>query len=623
MTDAASSNSTPTPGRQPFRRRELFILAAILAAGLGLRIGYLCELVHTPDFADPVVDPEYHDYWARALVTGDWTPPPHASGDPLIPSTPYFRPPGYPYFLAAVYRVGGNSYYAPRIAQMLLGLANCVLAFLLARRWFGSEAGLFAAALMSGYWIFIYFEGELQEPVLLIFLLLLSTHVLALWAAHPRWYLPLLAGVLLGLAALVKPNPLLFLPFGVLWTWWVARRRRCRLGTYVCGLGLVLGAAIAIAPATIRNYVVDRDITLISANSGINLYIGNNEYAGGLFLRQIPGWGWFFTCYDYPRIVERTKEEVGRPLTYADVSSHYRGKALRFIRENPGRFAALTIRRCFLFWHPEEIAHNKVIDCERAASSVLAHLPGSFPFVLAVFLFGLGTLVYDANTEQRGPAARTLDAQTIEVSILLIALIAAFFLSYLFFFNAALYRVPLIPFLLLFGAYGISRVRQFARAANFRAAGFCVVVIAALYLLAGVQLVPYQSPGLAAWHGHRAKLFQRQGKPDQAERELRAAIGENPRALEGYILLADLQEGQGRVIEALETLQRGVRSTRGHPVIQCELGDLLLKLGRPEQAKAAYREALRYNPDYVKAREGLEAAMDADWRTRSRNPAGP
>ena len=74
-------------------RWTLLVLVAILVLGAGLRLLYLRDLKSDPLFVRPALDAELHDYWARALATGDWTVPTHRH-DPEIRTTPYFRPPG-------------------------------------------------------------------------------------------------------------------------------------------------------------------------------------------------------------------------------------------------------------------------------------------------------------------------------------------------------------------------------------------------------------------------------------------------------------------------------------------------------------------------------------------------
>ena len=117
----------------------------ILVVGAGLRIAYLGEVRQLPDFRHPAVDAAFHDYWARGIAFGEWEPG-ERFDDPGVRTSPYFRPPGYAYFLAAIYAVGGNGYVTPRVVQAVLGLGSALLGFLFARRRFGRWPALLLAA---------------------------------------------------------------------------------------------------------------------------------------------------------------------------------------------------------------------------------------------------------------------------------------------------------------------------------------------------------------------------------------------------------------------------------------------------------------------------------------------
>ncbi len=126
MIEKNSQSKTGSLFEKIIHNKEFLFLCGILFVGLVLRAAYLSEIVKDPDFTTPTTDAAYHDYWARALVSGDWTQL-GKMNDPQIQSTPYFRPPGYPYFLAFVYWLTGSSFLAARIVQMGIGLINCIL----------------------------------------------------------------------------------------------------------------------------------------------------------------------------------------------------------------------------------------------------------------------------------------------------------------------------------------------------------------------------------------------------------------------------------------------------------------------------------------------------------------
>src|SRR5262245_15244870 len=319
-------------------------LATILLVGAGLRAAYLTELRQDPLFLSPALDAELHDYWARGIAFGAWSVPPDRT-DPKIRTTPYFRPPGYPFALAGIYRLPGGTPVAARVVQFAVGLAGALLGFALARRYAGVTAGVVCAGLMATSWNLIFFEGELLDSFLLA--VLTPAAILLTRAAGDRaaGWISVLAGASLGAFALVRPNGLVLLPVAAAWVYWVHHRGARGPTAWRAPLLFFAGGLLVISPATLRNYAVSGEWVPISSNGGINLYIGNNPRADGIragipdleALAGIHGW----TCFDYPLVVDGLSREVGRPLGYGEASRVWASKARRWIFENPGRFASL------------------------------------------------------------------------------------------------------------------------------------------------------------------------------------------------------------------------------------------------------------------------------------------
>ncbi len=542
-----------------------------------IRSAYLTEVKSAPAVRYPAFDAAFHDHWAHCLASGDWSAPEFYS-DPRIHETPFFRPPGYPYFLAGLYALSGQDPIVVRVVQMLIGLASCVLAFLFGRSVFGRGVGLIVAALMSCYWIFIYFEGELLAPVLLIFLLLATLNVLARWLSRTTYTNTIATGVLLGLSALVRPNALVLAPIALVWIWWIARRRRDPGRFRVALLGLPLGVLLAIAPATIRNYVVAGDLVMITSNVGVNFYIGNNEYtdcvsANVPILGEITTLG-SWTCFDEPAIVSAVERIEGRPLKSSEVSRFFAAKAFAHIAEHPGRTAELMGKKTLLFWGPAEISNNKVIHFDRANSRVLRFLPG-FPLALALSIIGLLLFFLELRTgggltgTTTGPASRRF-----ELTVPLVAFVIVYFASYLPFFIAGRYRVPVIPALLLFGAYGIERVWLMATARRISAAVW-IGVLTVIYLGTSHRIVDYR-PDLGMWHFDRGDAYRKQGKTELAHAEFRQAVE---------------------------------KSDKPTPVALNNLGVSLDQLGYHEEAVERFEQALEIKPNYLEARWNLVAVL--------------
>jgi Flp pilus assembly protein TadD len=602
-------------------------LGAILVLGLALRLAYHTEVRNRADFRSLGLDELYHDYWARGLVTGDWTPPPDYA-DPQIRITPFFRPPGYPHFVAAVYALAGVRPASVRATQMLLGLLNVLLAFRIGRRVFGPRAALIWAGLMTFYWSFIYFEAFLLAPAPTITLLLLLFDAALRWSDSGRVRHAALSGLLLGLCALTLPNILLF---GVALPFWA---RRTAGGGLRAVLAFASAAALTIAPATIRNGRVSGEFIAISSNAGINLLFGNHPGSDGYSAAHPQYRNW--SCFDYPAFVRSVGAEIGHPVTHREASRHFARRALDFVRRHPRQALRQTLRKALLFWGPLEVGNEKVDERERAASRVLRVLPVNFALIFSLALVSAGCLLVERRGRADG-AARAFSLAAL--------LMTTLFLSYLPFIVAGRYRVPLVPFLLLFGAYGLDRLAGLMQARAVRPVAAAYLAWAALFVLASRNFAGYR-PDEAAWHFDRGVALERLGQPDAARAEyarclqvqpshpralyniarIAAAQGRSDEAIAAYEKAIDLQpdyakarnnlamalRAQGRFDEAIAHLQAAAAADPRIPEILYNLASALVQRGRLAEAVPALQDALARHPGFAaapEARHSLACAL--------------
>ena len=579
-------------------------LSTILLVGAIIRGLYLVELSGFPETTAPALDAAFHDHWARALISGDWSSP-EFFADPLIHTTPYFRPPAYAYFLGAVYAVTGGSPLGARTVQMLLGLVNVVLGFCLGRALFGPSIGLLVAAVLSCYWTFPYFEGELLAPVLLVTLMLSSALVWLRWWHRGGWLTSTSAGLLLGVFALARPNALALAPVVWLWSLWVARRKREPGRLRAALLGLPLGVAVAIAPATIRNYAVAGEFVPITANVGVNLYIGNNERADGYTARipilqsltGLPGW----TCFDQPAISRGVERLQQRRLTASEVSSFFTDRAFEFIAADPGAALTLAAKKACLFWGPAEISNNRQLAIARDTSLVLRWLP-TFPLVLSLAILGACLLARELRRRPRDYRS--------DLSVLLAAVVLVYFASHLPFFVAGRYRVPLLPLLALFAAVGIHRLVGFVRSGNRRTAAAWSLVWVALLVGAHARLVDYQ-PDRGRWHFQLSEAYRMNGDIDQQINELRLAIEHGRRSDPlphnnlGVVLL-----GRGRISDAIAHIQQALRIDPQYLDAHANLGLAYANSGRDPDVPFQFMKRPEKSGNGYRPNHSSEAHMD-------------
>lgn len=606
-------NPRPRAAHGPSRAHTAWILVALLLVGAVLRGAYAFERASAPDFQHPAVDAGFHDAWARSLA-GIGDPAPQLAA---LEGRPYLRPPGYPYFLAGIYAATGGSRLAAVAVQLLLGLVSGWLTFRIGRRWFGDPEGLVAAGLVLVSWPLIYFEGELHAPALSIVLLLGALDLLGHWWSSGSRAAVFAAGLLLGCAALVRPNVLALVVVAA--AWMLASAPRGAPGaarrSIAAALVLLLGTALAIAPVTLRNARVSGDAVLVSSNGGVNLYIGNHDRATGLVAAHLPGLGRFETCYDYPRIVDRLGQRVGRELTDSEASAWFAREALAHMRAEPARTLALTLHKARLFWGPSEIGHNKELLLEREHSTVLRHLPGPFPLTAALAFMGLCALWFERRTSPLELARTRRGAWLLGLCV------AALFFSVLPFFAAARYRVPLIPVLAVFQGVGLVALfravvaRRLGRGLAYLAAGSA----AALVLLWGI---PRGEPNAAKWHLDRARALRQSGDSAGAVEEARrslAAAAEDP---EAHFVLANALTATGDADGAVRHYRAALeRRPKDHRVLN-NLGSVLAETGDLEGAIAAFEAALERDPDpaplhynlgLVHERAGRPAAAAAEF----------
>ena len=258
------------------RARRLILAAA--AVGLVLRLGF--------GFLYWTGKPLTHDereYLALAESLRDGRglryPPGHDTGT----AQQFGRAPGYPAFLAAIGAGTPVEASPPRVkaAQSVLGALAVWMIGLLAWRAAGPRAAAIAAGLAAVYpplvWISAYVLSEaLYIPLALGCVLLLSAARARAdmeRSARAGGALVVAAGLVTGVAILVRPGMLFYLP--IVAAWFVLRRR------WSLALAFCVSAAVVVAPWTLRNLREYDRFVLVATEGGVTFWTGNHPLAIG------------------------------------------------------------------------------------------------------------------------------------------------------------------------------------------------------------------------------------------------------------------------------------------------------------------------------------------------------
>ena len=537
-------------------------LALVWGAAFALRLLYIFQSQRSPFYDFPLVDAKTYTQAAAAMALGHF-------GD-----QPFWQPPLYPHFLGALYALFEPSFTLPRLVQAALGATLCLLIFRLGRV-FSPAVGYLAAGLAACYGPFIFFEAELLPPALALVLNLLALWAL-LWAAEGRPRRLLLPGFLCGLSALCVANVLAFVPVAALWLVWVRRGRL--VGVAV----LLLGTALAIAPVTLRNYYVGGDWVLISSNAGLNFYIGNNAHYDQTVAIQ-PGPAWL-------ELTARPRVEAGISQPSAQ-SRFFFAEAWDFIRHQPFAYLKLLLYKLYLFWHGDEIGRNQDLYFARQYAPLLHVLLWkygvAFPFGLLapLALVGLG-LSYRSGLLRRPEP-------------LLLALFAgAYMLTVVAFFISARYRLPVIPILLMFAAYGGRELYLLWRRGAYRdllvGCGAAFLLVVACNFRVGAMNVE----GDAHTHYRLGYVYEKKGLPINAVAAYEQALTLDPDIKWARFNLASLYARSGEYDRAVAAYGEFIRRFPEVARARLALGNIYLRTSRYAAAIAAY--------------EGLLGAKDAD-----------
>lgn len=406
-------------------KEKLFLLGVFLLAFI-LRLIYLLQVKSNPHFFSPTMDPLYHDIWAQNIAGGNW-----------IGSKVFFRAPFYAYFLAIVYKIFGHNYIIPRVIQHLIGSFSCILVYFVAKRLFNRTVAIVASLLAATYGMFIYFEDELVLDSFLVFFDLLLILFLLKTKDSPklsRWFA---CGIILGFSAITRPNILFFIPFVWLWIFLVFTKQRKLKEILTFCIMFLIGSALVIFPVALRNYLVAKDFVLIASQGGINFLIGNNRNADGMSAVL------YKEDWQYRDFEHMAEKETGRSLKSSEVSNFYYKKGIKFFLDEPEKAFKLWVKKLYIFWNKFEVSNNQDTYFFRKYSSLIRILLIGFWFIGPLGLVGM--ILSWLGGKERANLRKSI--------LLPILFVFSYMLTVVMFFVTSRFRLPVIPFLIIFSAF--------------------------------------------------------------------------------------------------------------------------------------------------------------------------
>jgi 4-amino-4-deoxy-L-arabinose transferase-like glycosyltransferase len=304
-----------------------WVVPALFALAFGLRALLIILLPQVP-YSDGAF------YFGRALGL--------ASGEGYSEAghpTAYW-PIGYPAMLAGTMLVFGKSLLGPMLLNLASAMAILWMVLDLGRRLGGELAGRTAALLYALYPAHIAYTGAVMSET--SYTAVAMAGFLALVAGRRDWRGLLAAGLLFGLATLMRPQTMLF-PAGAI----IALLIVCRdFGWRDAARALLIVHLVLFAtvlPWSLRNQRVMGEFVLVSTNGGSSLLTGANDGATGDHYDWENGPLWAASGIPHDQKIVRQVE----------LDHRFGAMARDWIRAHPGRYLALGPKKLALLWRKD------------------------------------------------------------------------------------------------------------------------------------------------------------------------------------------------------------------------------------------------------------------------------
>ena len=481
---------------------EVLTAAFIFAVALGLRVAYFLSIHHAAFFDQLQTNAARYHQWATLILNG-----------PRAPQPPFDQPPGYPYFVAAVYAIFGRHVAAVALVQAVLDALSCLFIAYAARQWFGRRAGIIAGVLAAAYGPLIYFTGEMLPPTL--FICVATAAMAAALRTPPAW---VVASGLWALALVIRSEIALAFPLIVLDAW--NRGERPGLWRTAAPLALVMCGFLAI------NAAHSPELVVLTTGDGLNLWLGNNPHADGVNP---------FVSGPLQAVAEGIRAKA---VDGADADRMFRARAVDFWRDEPGKALRLLWKKFVWTWTNRELPNTSDIDWQTAHSWVfrLPFFPLRFGMILPLAAVG----------------AALFRNQWRRLSLLISLVVIGVGTSVVFFTNAR-FRLIMTPALVLLAAAALDQLPRMLRAWHDNLGTIALAVAATAVGAVGAwgnfyDVRSYRISEIAVNTG----ILEREGGELQAAVEhLRQGLADNPHDSIGWIHLALALEQQGHIDQAL------------------------------------------------------------------------
>ncbi len=526
---------------QADRRKTILILVGIFLLAYAFRLIYYAEVQDQIYFQALLFDAKAYDEWAKDILQNGWL------GDKV-----FFTSPLYAYFLAIVYKLGGDPTVI-KFIQFGFGALTCLFVYGIGVLQFGRKTALLAALIAACYKGSIFFEGFLLKTALEVVFTYAALFLVFLAHKQKKNKLWLLAGICTGFSTLAKDTTLILVPLVCLWLLWESHSfaglfnwRRWFSRAFVKPLKpflfFALGAGLIVGALTTRNMVVGKDFVLTSYGGGINFYLGNCRGSDGAI--KSPDFQRIDPKYEELDAQVEAERRAGKKLKPSESSAFWVQETFNEIKQDPANFTNLILRKMGLLVHRKGISDNYQMGIFQRYSLLFHHLLISIWPILACGLAGILLSLRKRETRAR------------HILLILFFLATAAVLVLMHIIDR--YREVLVPILILFSAFTILETWQAIRKKRLWNVALAAVLVTTFAFTATLRLPNFVQNHLSDAHLQIGNLHEKNANLQQAVAEYQLAIQERPDHLWALEHLARAQLALGNFDEAIRQYKRAI-----------------------------------------------------------------
>ncbi len=454
----------------------------------------------------------------------------------------WLLPPLYPLSLAALLKLLGEDVLALRLFQALFGTLNVALVYRLGRVLFDEWIGVGAALLAAIFLPLVTLPVLIMTENLFVPLVVLAFIFLVEFARRHSLAQLFAAGLALALATLTRAVPTLFFPLVALWLLTRAQRRWKIL--FAQWLAFGVGALLVFAPWGIRNYLMYQRFLITDTMGGANFVEAN-----GMLDPNIP--------------------KLQNPIDY---QSAVMSSGLDNLRAHPDLIWNRILPNTRHLLRLETIQTFSQDGYEGTSPEFVRDLILDDGLFVTIVFFSIVGLVY-----ARDASTRALFLLWLGYNVILLVVL---------FFAAVRYRLPNMPLLLPYAAYGWRVLREGRVMRTLRWRPALVLSLGAAFFVLTMWDYPARFAQIIARDSsiNAARAAMQSGAIDVAESRLAHARELDPRAASVDFAFGDFYRATGDATRAVEAYTHALTARPDSLETRARAGDSFRALGRNDLA---------------------------------------